>query len=95
MSKNFSNVFMSRPGWAHSNTPDSWSTTTVQYLWPRLMISSIPIRVSPVNRSVLACASATTRVTIDPTVRQEIRSRSRTADLLQCVTNQAAVSSKA
>jgi hypothetical protein len=34
----------------------------------------------------LASASATTRVTIDPTVRQAIRSSSRTADFEQCVT---------
>ncbi len=47
------------------------------------------------NRSVSASASATTRVMIDPTVRQAIRNRSRTADFEQCVTSHAAVSSKA
>src|SRR5664280_1270966 len=55
----------------------------------------MPIRRRFANRSVVASASATTRVTIDPTVRQAIRSRSRTADFEQCVTSHAAVSSKA
>ena len=57
----------------------------------------MPIRRRFANRSVVASASAsaTTRVTIDPTVRQAIRSRSRTADFEQSVTSHAAVSSKA
>jgi hypothetical protein len=44
---------------------------------------------------VAASASATTRVTIEPTVRQAIRSSSRTADFEQWVTSHEQVSSKA
>ena len=55
----------------------------------------MPIRRRFANRSVVASASATTRVTIDPNGRQAIRSRSRTADFEQSVTSHAAVSSKA
>ncbi len=47
------------------------------------------------KRSVAASASATTLVTIEPTVRQAMRSSSRTADFEQWVTSHEQVSSKA
>src|SRR6478752_8522584 len=66
-SKNDLRVALSRPGAAHTNRPESWSTTTV-YLWPRLSeISSIPIRRSLVNRSCSCSTSAQTRLIIAPT----------------------------
>lgn len=54
----------------------SWSTTTVMYLCPlRWLISSMPIRGSPARRSMARSRSATTRSTIAPMVRQEVRIR--------------------
>jgi hypothetical protein len=57
--------------------------------------SSMPIRRSPAKRSRLASASATTRVTIRPTVAQATRSSSPTACLEVWTASQAAVSSNA
>jgi len=54
----------------------------------------MPIRRSPASRSVPAVKSASTRVMIDPTVRQAMRSSSQTADLLVTTAIQATVSSK-
>jgi hypothetical protein len=73
----------------------SWSTTQVKYRWPlRKAISSIPVRRSPANRSTRPDASATTRVTIEPTDRQVTRSNSATTDPGACAASQAQVSSK-
>jgi hypothetical protein len=55
----------------------------------------MPIRRRPAKRSVPASASATTRVTIEPTVRHATRSSWRTADFEQWVTSHEQVSSKA
>jgi len=55
----------------------------------------MPIRRSPSNGSDRAWASATTRATIDPTVRQAMRSSSSTAEREQCAASQAQWSSKA
>ena len=57
--------------------------------------SSMPIRRSPAKRSRLASASATTRVTMRPTVAQATRSSSPTACLEVWTASQAAVSSNA
>src|SRR5512132_1873156 len=55
----------------------------------------MPIRRSPAKRSRLASASATTRVTMRPTVAQATRSSSPTACLEVWTASQAAVSSNA
>ena len=57
--------------------------------------SSMPIRRSPAKRSRLASASATTRVTMRPTVAQATPSSSPTACLEVWTASQAAVSSNA
>jgi hypothetical protein len=50
----------------------------VKYRCPRLYeISSMPIRASPASGSRAVTASAATRATIDPTVRQAIRSNAQ------------------
>ena len=83
-------------GAAHTSRSASWSTTTVRYRWPRLYdTSSMPIRRNPAKRSRLASASATTRVTMRPTVAQATRSSSPTACLEVWTASQAAVSSNA
>ncbi len=51
----------------------------------------MPIRDTPAKRSMLTSVSAHTRSTMEPTVRQEIRINSPTADFEQCVANQATV----
>jgi len=89
-------VVASWPGAAHTSRPASWSTTTVSYRWPLLSdTSSMPIRRSPAKRSRLASASATTRVTMRPTVAQATPSSSPTACLEVWTASQAAVSSNA
>ena len=55
----------------------------------------MPIRRSPASGSDRACASATTRPTIDPTVRHATRINSSTAERLQCAASQAHWSSNA
>jgi len=57
--------------------------------------SSMPIRRNPAKRSGLASASATTRVTMRPTVAQATRSSSPTACLEVWTASHAAVSSNA
>lgn len=56
--------------------------------------SSMPIRRNPAKRSGLASASATTRVTMRPTVAQATRSSSPTACLEVWTASHAVVSSK-
>jgi hypothetical protein len=95
-SKKRPSVVASWPGAAHTSRPASWSTTTVRHRWSFLYdTSSMPIRRSPAKRSRLASASATTRVTMRPTVAQATRSSSRTACLEVWTASQAAVSSNA
>jgi hypothetical protein len=95
-SKQRPSVLASWPGAAHTSRPASWSTTTVRYRWPFLYdTSSMPIRRSPAKRSRLASASATTRVTMRPTVAQATPSSSPTACLEVWTASQAAVSSNA
>jgi hypothetical protein len=57
--------------------------------------SSIPIRRSPVSGSRAAIASAATRATIVPTVRQAIRSNAHSVVLAVATASQATVSSNA
>jgi hypothetical protein len=57
--------------------------------------SSIPILLSPANRSLACSASAATRATIRPTVAQATRSSSRAACLEVWTASHAAVSSNA
>lgn len=51
-------------------------------------------RVRLAKGSVSSCASATTRLAIEPTVHQAIRRSSSTADFEVCVASQASWSSK-
>jgi hypothetical protein len=53
-------------------------------------LSSIPIRVRPSSRSIPSRASATTRVTIVVTARQDVRNSAATALLEVCAANQVA-----
>ena len=55
----------------------------------------MPIRRRLANRSTVFSASAQTRATIAPTVRQAIRINSHTAVFEQATASQATVSSKA
>ena len=89
-SKKLSNVFSSRPAAAQISRPVSWSRTTIRYLCPlRQLTSSIPIRRSLANGSMLCRASLTTRVTIPPTLRQVTSISWATADFEVFVANQA------
>lgn len=89
-SKNSAPVALLRPGAAQTGRRWSWSTTTIRYLWPFLqLISSIPMRSGPANRSRCASASAQTRAMIEPTVRQAIRINSVTIDFEDWVASHA------
>lgn len=58
------------------------STATVMYFWPlRQLISSIPVRVSPASRPTVRPRPATTRATMPPAVRHEVRINCAVADM--------------